>query len=135
MLFASFCYADAFLTQNPSFSGWCSIGLGLGLAFWFPPETPAGIQSIKTITYQSSPACFYLSIIIFVYLLCAELVIFDREREDGLYGTVPYVVASFVSYLPANLAFPSLYAVIGELEFCFRSDRSLTNAGVPQCTS
>lgn len=34
------------------------IGICLGMAFYMPPETPAGIQSLKTIIYQSTPAFF-----------------------------------------------------------------------------
>lgn len=76
----------------------------------------AGIQSMKTIVYQSTPACFYLSIIIYTFILCGELVVFDREREDSLYGTIPWVAASFLSYLPSNVIFPTLYSIIGEFE-------------------
>ena len=40
------------------------IGVGLGLAFLNPPEDPGGIQSLKTVVYQSTPAFFYLSIVV-----------------------------------------------------------------------
>lgn len=40
------------------------IGVGIGLAFLRPPETPAGIQSLKTVIYMTTPACFYLSIVV-----------------------------------------------------------------------
>ncbi|GAA6030923.1 hypothetical protein JCM8097_008938 [Rhodosporidiobolus ruineniae] len=88
------------------------IGVVLGLVFLNPPETPAGIQSLKTALYVCGPTMFYLSIIIGCWIWCGELVIFDREQEDGLYSTVPYVLSLFISYLPINVAFPALYAVI-----------------------
>lgn len=77
-----------------------------------PPETPSGIQSLKTIIYMSTPAFFYLGIIVYIYILTSELVIFDREREDHLYGTLPAVISCWLTYLPANVVFPTLYAII-----------------------
>jgi ABC-type multidrug transport system fused ATPase/permease subunit len=88
---------------------------------------------LKTIVYQSTPAFFYLSIIIGVFILSLELRIFDREREDGLYGlfgpfffilsseltyimlvtgTIPWVISISLSYLPGQIVFPSIYAII-----------------------
>lgn len=80
-----------------------SVGVVLGLAFLEPPETPGGIQSLKTIVYMSGPGMFYLSIIVYVFILTTELVVFDRDREDGLYSTPPAVFAYFFSYLPVNV--------------------------------
>ena len=89
-----------------------SLGVALGLAFLNPPETPAGIQTFKTIIFQSTPAFFYLSIIIAVAVWVVELQVFDREREDGLYSAVPFVLASTISFLPANIVFPMIYGII-----------------------
>ncbi|CEQ39426.1 SPOSA6832_00937 [Sporobolomyces salmonicolor] len=88
------------------------IGVVLGLAFLNPPESPSGIQSLKTVVYFSGPGFFYLSIVVAVFILCQELVIFDREREDNLYSTVPYVLATILGYLPGNVVFPTIYAII-----------------------
>lgn len=88
------------------------IGVAIGLAFLRPPETPAGIQSLKTLIYQSTPAYFYLSIIVHVWIQTGELIVFDRERDDRLYSVVPYVAASWLSFLPGNVIFPTVYAII-----------------------
>ncbi|GAA6021211.1 hypothetical protein JCM11491_001608 [Sporobolomyces phaffii] len=91
------------------------IGVGIGLCFLRLPETPSGIQSLKTVVYFFAPGFFYLSIVIAVFNLCQELVIFDREQDDNLYGgnsTVPWVIALILGNLPANVIFPSLFAVI-----------------------
>ncbi|GJN93059.1 hypothetical protein Rhopal_006104-T1 [Rhodotorula paludigena] len=88
------------------------IGVVLGLVFFDPPETPAGIVSLKTLAYMNGPAFFYLSIILAIFLLCQELVVFDREREDNLYTTVPWVVSTILSYGPVNVICPTLYCVI-----------------------
>lgn len=84
----------------------CSIGVVVGLVFLDIPETTAGIQSLKTVCYYTMPCLFYLSIVVAVFLLCQELIIFDREREDNLYSTVPWVASLVLSYLPANVIFP-----------------------------
>jgi hypothetical protein len=117
-----------------------SIGVVVGLVFLNPPENPSGIQSLKTVVYFSTPAMYYLcaflpaaelnlnllpadeldlnltphstAIILAVFILCGELVVFDREREDNMYKTVPWVASVFLSYLPANVVFPTIYAII-----------------------
>ncbi|KAL8287491.1 hypothetical protein RQP46_003349 [Phenoliferia psychrophenolica] len=103
------------------------IGVAIGLAFLNPPETPAGIQSLKTVVYQSTPAAFYLSIIVAVWIHCGELAIFDREQEDNLYQTMPYVVGSWISYLPGNIIFPTIYAIIIYFMAGFRRDNLAVN--------
>lgn len=55
---------------------------------------------------MNGPAFFYLSIILAIFLLCQELVVFDREREDNLYTTVPWVVSTILSYGPVNVICP-----------------------------
>ncbi|GAA6018066.1 hypothetical protein JCM10207_006069 [Rhodosporidiobolus poonsookiae] len=88
------------------------IGVVLGLVFLDIPETPAGVQSLKTVLYFLVPAYFYMSIVIAVFLLCQELVIFDRETEDNLYSTIPWVLSAILIYLPFNVVFPTLYSII-----------------------
>lgn len=105
----------------------CSVGVVLGLAFLTPPETPGGIQSLKTVLYQSGPAMFYLYIIVYVFILTNELVVFDRDREDGLYGTVPATFAYFTSYLPLNIVVPTIYAIILYFMCGFRRDSLAVN--------
>ncbi|BGP42824.1 ATP-binding cassette transporter snq2 [Rhodotorula kratochvilovae] len=88
------------------------IGVVLGLVFLEPPETPAGIVSLKTLAYMNAPAFYYLSIILAIFLLCEELVVFDRDREDNLYSTVPWVVSVILSYGPINVLCATTYSVI-----------------------
>ncbi|ORY74754.1 P-loop containing nucleoside triphosphate hydrolase protein [Leucosporidium creatinivorum] len=111
------------------------IGVGMGLAFLNPPETPAGIQSLKTLVYQSTPAFFYLSIVVYVFLLCEELVIFDREREDHLYKTLPATLAIFLSALPLAILAPTIYAILIYFMGGFRRDDLAVNllSFIAQC--
>ncbi|KII94351.1 hypothetical protein PLICRDRAFT_132994 [Plicaturopsis crispa FD-325 SS-3] len=98
------------------------IGVALGLAFLNPPATPGGVQTLKTIVYQSTPAFFYLSIIISVFLHTGALVVFDREREDGLYGTVAWVTSLLVAAVPAAVGASTLYGIIVYFMCGFRRD-------------
>lgn len=34
------------------------------------------------------------------------------NSQDGLYGALPYVLSTFVSYLPVNIIGPGIYAII-----------------------
>ncbi|GAA5921109.1 hypothetical protein JCM3775_004094 [Rhodotorula graminis] len=88
------------------------IGIVIGLVFLEPAESPAGIQTLKTLCYMQAPAFYYLSIILAVFLLCNELVVFDREREDNLYSTGPWVVSVILSYAPINIVAATVYSVI-----------------------
>ncbi|KZT29972.1 P-loop containing nucleoside triphosphate hydrolase protein [Neolentinus lepideus HHB14362 ss-1] len=98
------------------------MGVATGLTFYKPPETPAGIQTLKTVYYQGQVAFFYLSIVIYIFILCNNLVIFDREREDHLYSVVPYVLSNFLAFLPINVMGPTLYAIIIYFMCGFRKD-------------
>ncbi|GAA5875055.1 hypothetical protein JCM3774_003416 [Rhodotorula dairenensis] len=103
------------------------IGVIMGLAFLNPPATPAGIQSFKTITFFSQPGYFYLSIVLAVFILCEELVVFDREREDNMYKTLPWVTSTILSYLPMNAVIPTIYAIIVYFMTGWRRDNLAKN--------
>lgn len=103
------------------------IGLATGLTFYKPPETPAGIQTLKTVYYQGQVAFFYLSIVLYIFIICSNLIVFDREREDHLYSVVPYVVSNFLAFLPINIITPSLYGIILYFMCGFRKDNLARN--------
>jgi riboflavin transporter FmnP len=89
------------------------LAVAMGAAFYRPPETPGGIQSLKTNIFQSIVCTYYLSFIIYIYVLCKLLVVFDREREDQLYdSTVAYLVSLVFTYLPVNVIYPTIFSVI-----------------------
>jgi hypothetical protein len=59
------------------------IGLATGVTFYLGdgPTNPSEIQTFKTVIFQSHSAYFYLFIVLYIYLSCQGLVIFDRERD------------------------------------------------------
>ncbi|KAH8922576.1 P-loop containing nucleoside triphosphate hydrolase protein [Atractiella rhizophila] len=84
----------------------------IGAAFYQLPENPGGIQSIKTLCYFVNVMNYYLLLMVYTFVLCSEFRVFDYEREDGLYGTLPYLVAINLAYLPINVIAPTVYSII-----------------------
>ncbi|KAH9905520.1 P-loop containing nucleoside triphosphate hydrolase protein [Fomitopsis serialis] len=103
------------------------IGVMAGLTFFNPPETPAGIQTLKTVYYQGVVMFFYLSFILYIYIDCGQLVVFDREREDRLYDVLPWVCSHLLAFLPINIIAPTLYAIILYFMCGFRHDNLARN--------
>ncbi|KAJ7785733.1 P-loop containing nucleoside triphosphate hydrolase protein [Mycena metata] len=91
-----------------------SIGIGvfMGLTYYNLQGTPADIQSLKGATFQLFPGYYYLTQVYWIYKFCSDFIIFDREREDHLYGTFPYIIAEFIANLVPTTVPPTLYAVI-----------------------
>lgn len=91
-----------------------------GLTFYKPPETPAGIQTLKTVYYQGVVMFFYLSFILYIYIDCGTLVVFDREREvrDHSFSTFLVLSADIYNRIDSMTYFP------GYAANCSRSSRS-----------
>ncbi|CAK5265002.1 unnamed protein product, partial [Mycena citricolor] len=107
-----------------------SIGIGafMGLTYFNLQGTPGDIQSLKVgqlvsvdggkselvkgATFQMYPGYYYLTQVYWIYKFCTDFVIFDREREDHLYGTFPYIIAEFTANLLPTTIPPTIYAVI-----------------------
>jgi hypothetical protein len=53
---------------------------------------------------------------------CRELAIFDSEREDGMYDVGPWLVSETIAYIPLNVVFSALFAVVFYLMSGMRLD-------------
>ncbi|KAJ7356761.1 P-loop containing nucleoside triphosphate hydrolase protein [Mycena albidolilacea] len=91
-----------------------SIGIGvfMGLTYYDLQGNPADIQSLKGAAFQFFPGYFYLTQVYWIYKFCSDFIIFDREREDHLYSTFPYIIADFIAYLVPTIVPPTVYTVI-----------------------
>lgn len=76
------------------------------------PTSVNGIQTFKTLLFQGPVSYFYLTFVLYLFLVCSSLTVFDREREDGLYGAIPMVVSTIFAYAPVNIVFNTIYGVI-----------------------
>ncbi|KAJ6569618.1 P-loop containing nucleoside triphosphate hydrolase protein [Mycena capillaripes] len=106
-----------------------SIGIGvfMGLTYFDLQGTPADIQSLKGAAFQFFPGYFYLTQVYWIYKFCSDFIIFDREREDRLYSTFPYIIADFISHLVPTTVPPTLYTVIFYLLSNMRRDHFAAN--------
>ncbi|KAF7319864.1 ABC transporter domain-containing protein [Mycena kentingensis (nom. inval.)] len=121
-----------------------SIGIGLfmGLTYYDLQGTPADIQRgcvpnvsrpvfsasrAPAILMMCSQGYYYLTQVYWIYKFCNDLIIFDREREDRLYNTFPYIIAEFIANLVPTTVPPTVYAVIFYLLANMRRDNFAAN--------
>ncbi|KAJ3277913.1 hypothetical protein HK104_002846 [Borealophlyctis nickersoniae] len=98
------------------------IGLCLGYIFWQQPDTPAGILGKTNGLYIVSTVYNYLSLIFMVFILSKEIQVFDRERKDGLYGVLPYILGWLAAKTWLYLLLSVLYSVITYSMIGLRTD-------------
>jgi hypothetical protein len=87
-------------------------GALLGAIFYNLSEELSGVLSRRSALYIVASMQTYLMLIFTIYKLSNDMVIFDRERADNMYGTIPYMIAQFFSTLPFNIIFPLIYSSI-----------------------
>ncbi|KAG9003035.1 hypothetical protein FRB93_011322 [Tulasnella sp. JGI-2019a] len=110
----------AFFTQS------IFLGVIFGLVFYRLPETPSGIQSLKTMSLQHLPYYTYLILVYSVYKFCtADLIVFDREQEDNLYSAFPWVLSEILVTIPVFSLSATLFAIIIYFMCGMRSDHYL----------
>jgi hypothetical protein len=81
------------------------------VTFYQLGDTPSDIQSLKTLCFQVVPVYGYMVQVVWIYKWCTSLVVFDREREDGLYAPAAWLSAEFLAWLPINVIASITYAV------------------------
>ncbi|KAG8931848.1 hypothetical protein FRC02_002035 [Tulasnella sp. 418] len=104
------------------------LGVALGLAFFRLGETPADIQSLKMLCFQYVPYYTYLVLIFSIYKFCAaDLIIFDREREDHLYAVAPWLISELLSNAPIQIISAAVFALIVYFMTNMRTDDLAAN--------
>ena len=88
------------------------VGAVMGAIFYKLDETLQGVLSRRSALYIVASMQTYLMLIFIIYKLSHDMKIFDRERADNMYGTIPYMFAQFFSTLPFNILFPLIYSSI-----------------------
>ncbi|THG93869.1 hypothetical protein EW026_g7481 [Hermanssonia centrifuga] len=106
------------------------LGLLMGITFFRLGGQPNDIQSLKTLAFQVIPVYTYMSQVVWTFKWCTSLVVFDREREDGLYDSGAWVVAEFLAWMPMNIFAPFVYAVMVYFICSMRTDDLHYNFGV-----
>ena len=106
------------------------LGFVLGLVYFQLKGQPNDIQSLKAYCFQLPFAFTYLTQVVWIWKWCANLVMFDRELEDGLYAPGPWVIAELVAWLPVNVASPVIFCLFTYLMGGLRRDHLPSNLGL-----
>ncbi|KAG0204964.1 hypothetical protein BGX28_003265 [Mortierella sp. GBA30] len=82
------------------------IGLAVGVVFYQLDGSLAGIRSRSSLVYSVGAVQAYLMLMIMIYRLSQDIVIYDRERMDGWYGPLPHLISSCLYSAPPNILYP-----------------------------
>lgn len=84
----------------------------LGSIYLNLENTVAGMVSRKSLVFLTCCLQPYLTVMFQCYLLSKTLLIFDHEREEGMYSTSVYLISTNLAQLPANILFPMVHGAI-----------------------
>ncbi len=108
-----------------------------GLIFLNPAGySESSVGSLKTklaLTATMASMQPYVLTIFNVYRLCKELVVFDSEREDGMYEVGPWLLSETLALAPVNVLFPVLFTVVIYVMGGLRLDSGGSLARPPVC--
>jgi ABC-type multidrug transport system ATPase subunit len=106
------------------------LALLVGITFFQLGNSPADIQSLKTLCFQHIAVFYYMTQVVWLFKWCTTLVVYDREREDGLYSSTAWLLSEFVAWMPVNVASPSIYAIMVYFICNMRQDGLAGNLGI-----
>eukprot|EP00742_Colponemidia_sp_Colp-10_P008391 GILJ01009087.1.p1 GENE.GILJ01009087.1~~GILJ01009087.1.p1 ORF type:complete len:1288 (-),score=160.00 GILJ01009087.1:132-3968(-) len=86
------------------------VALFRGGAFFQLGDDLDDIKSRLALVYQSVMQT-YLVVLFAIYTMTQEFEIFDREREDNMYGPGAYLTARFLSSIPLNIFLPVIFSL------------------------
>lgn len=82
------------------------IGLAVGCIFYQLDDSLEGIRSRTSLVYSVGAIQAYLMLMILIYRLSQEIVVYDRERMDRWYGPLPHLVSSVLFSAIPNIVYP-----------------------------
>jgi hypothetical protein len=82
------------------------IGLAVGAIFYQLDDTLGGIRSRSSLVYAVGAIQAYLMLMIMIYRLSQEIVVYDRERMDRWYGPLPHLVSTCLYSALPNIIYP-----------------------------
>ena len=88
------------------------IAVAIGAIFYGLDGSAGAMISRSSLAYLVGSLQTYQFMVYCIYMLCAELAVYDNETADGMYGVLPYVVARYCVLLPQMLVFPTLFSLI-----------------------
>ncbi|KAF9982157.1 hypothetical protein BGZ75_006472 [Mortierella antarctica] len=98
------------------------IGVAVGVVFYQLDDSLAGIRSRSSLVYAVGAIQAYLMLMIMIYRLSQDIVVYDRERMDRWYGPVPHIVSSCLYSAPTNVLYPVVFSGIAYYMTGLRTD-------------
>ncbi|KAF8935246.1 hypothetical protein BGZ52_000404 [Haplosporangium bisporale] len=88
------------------------IGLVVGAIFFQMERTEAGIRSRSSLVYAVGAIQAYLMLMIMIYRLSQDIMVYDRERMDRWYGPLPHLVSGVLFAAPPNILYPVVFSAL-----------------------
>lgn len=82
------------------------IGLAIGCIYYQLDDSLQGIRSRASLVYSTGAVQTYLMVMILIYQLSQEIVVYDRERVDRWYGPLAYLVSRVLYSAIPNIVYP-----------------------------
>ncbi|KAG0304959.1 hypothetical protein BGZ98_004778 [Dissophora globulifera] len=88
------------------------MGLAVGAIYYQLDGSLAGIRSRAGLVYSTGALQAYLMLMILIYRLSQEIVIYDRERMDRWYGPLPHLISTVLYSAGPNTLYPIIFSTI-----------------------
>ncbi|KAG0044646.1 hypothetical protein BGZ83_010116 [Gryganskiella cystojenkinii] len=88
------------------------IGLAVGVIFSQLNDTAEGIRSRASLVFSVGSIQSYLMLMILIFRLSQDIVIYDRERMDRWYGPLPHLVSTVLYSALPNTLYPVVFSII-----------------------
>ncbi|KAF9922406.1 hypothetical protein FBU30_007461 [Linnemannia zychae] len=88
------------------------IGLAVGCIFYQLEDTFEGIRSRSSVAYSVGSIQAYLMLMIMIYRLSQDIVVYDRERMDRWYGPLPHLISNVIFTAIPNIVYPVVFSSI-----------------------
>ncbi|KAG0293756.1 hypothetical protein BGZ96_002339 [Linnemannia gamsii] len=118
------------------------IGLVVGCIFYQLNDSLEGIRSRSSVIFVVSVNQVYIMLMVLIYRLSQEIVIYDRERADHWYGPLAHLISSVLHSAIPNIIYPVVFSSIVYYMTGLRTDSlshfvwwTLVNIGMQFVTS
>jgi len=88
------------------------IAVLIGAVFFNLDGSASSMISRGTLVYLVGSLQTYQFLVFSIYILTAELTVFDHDTRDGMYTTLPWLLARFGVMAPQMVVFPTLFSII-----------------------
>ena len=88
------------------------IAVLIGAVFYHLDGSGSSMISRGTLVYLVGSLQTYQFLVFCIYIFTCELAIFDHDTRDGLYTTLPWLLARYGVMAPQMVVFPTLFSLI-----------------------